>query len=486
MAVVAHPDRVPNMTDGLFAPSRRALTIGLLVTITLVASESLAVGTVMPLVASELGGLELYGWAFSAFFLGSLVGIVVVGGLIDRGGLRAPLAAGLGLFAVGLLIGGLAPSMPVLVAGRALQGLGAGAVPPIAYVAIGRSLPETLRPRMFAVLSTAWVIPGVVGPSIAALVGETVGWRWIFLGLLPLVLVAGALTVHALRRVPDAPPAEHDAARSTARRVPLALSVALGAAIALAGLTAAGPLGLGAAAIGIAILLPAYRALSPAGTLRLAPGMPAAILLRGALTFAFFAADAYVPYLLVEGRGLGAWTGGLAYTAATLTWTTGAWIQARFATRLGTRTFVAAGFGVAALGMAITVTVVSTAVPWPVAVIGWGIAGLGMGLGYAPLSLTVLRDAPPAEQGKATSALQLSDTLGTALGTGTAGAIVAAAGRWVAAGGGGGISAAALGVMGAFGLGIVVALLGRIATRRLSDRAVAGTAPETLPDALEA
>jgi hypothetical protein len=70
MAVVAHPDRVPNMTDGLFAPSRRALTIGLLVTITLVASESLAVGTVMPLVASELGGLELYGWAFSAFFLG--------------------------------------------------------------------------------------------------------------------------------------------------------------------------------------------------------------------------------------------------------------------------------------------------------------------------------------------------------------------------------------------------------------------------------
>lgn len=114
------------MTDGLLAPGRRPLTVGLLVTITLVASESLAIATVMPLVAAELGRLDLYGWAFSAFFLGALVGIVVVGGAIDRRGLRLPLAVGLGLFAAGLLVGGLAPSMEVLVIGRALQGLGPG------------------------------------------------------------------------------------------------------------------------------------------------------------------------------------------------------------------------------------------------------------------------------------------------------------------------------------------------------------------------
>ena len=143
--------------DSLWRADRRALTIGLILTITLVAFEALAVSTVMPIVAAELGGFELYGWVFSAFFLGSLIGIVVVGGLIDRGGLAVPFVGGLGLFAVGLLIGGLAPSMPVLVAARLIQGLGAGAIQPIAYVAIGRTLPESLRPRMFATLSTAWV-----------------------------------------------------------------------------------------------------------------------------------------------------------------------------------------------------------------------------------------------------------------------------------------------------------------------------------------
>ena len=186
---------------GLWRADRRALTIGLVLTITLVGFESLAISTVMPIVAHELGGLgglELYGWVFSAFFLGSLIGIVVVGGAIDRGGLAIPFATGLGLFAIGLLIGGLAPSMPVLVGARFIQGLGAGAIQPIAYVAIGRTLPESLRPRMFATLSTAWILPGVVGPALAGAVGESIGWRFVFLGLLPLIALAGALTLGAL------------------------------------------------------------------------------------------------------------------------------------------------------------------------------------------------------------------------------------------------------------------------------------------------
>ena len=171
------PRRDP--TDSLWRPDRRALTLGLLLTITLVGFEALAIATVMPIVVRELGALELYGWVFSAFFLGSLIGIVVVGGAIDRGGLALPFGAGLGLFAVGLLVGGLAPSMIVLVGARFVQGLGAGAIQPIAYVAIGRTLSESLPPRMFATLSTAWVLPGVIGPAIAGTVGETTGWRYV-------------------------------------------------------------------------------------------------------------------------------------------------------------------------------------------------------------------------------------------------------------------------------------------------------------------
>ena len=191
--------------DSLWRPDRRALTLGLVLTITLVGFESLAISMVMPIVERELGGLELYGWVFSAFFLGSLIGIVVVGGAIDRGGLAVPFGIGLGLFAIGLLAGGLSPSMPILVAARFLQGLGAGTIQPIAYVAIGRTLPDALRPRMFATLSTAWVLPGVIGPAIAGSVGETFGWRYVFLGLLPLIALAGVLTLGALHAVADAP-----------------------------------------------------------------------------------------------------------------------------------------------------------------------------------------------------------------------------------------------------------------------------------------
>src|SRR5215813_5736847 len=140
--------------DGLWAAERRSLTIGLAATITFVAAEALAVVTVMPLVARDLHGLSLYGFVFSAFLLGTMVGIVAAGRAADRRGPAVPYIAGIIVFAAGLAIAGLAPSMPVLIAGRTLQGIGAGAVPAVAYVAIGRCLPDRLRARMMAVLST--------------------------------------------------------------------------------------------------------------------------------------------------------------------------------------------------------------------------------------------------------------------------------------------------------------------------------------------
>src|SRR5258705_12116412 len=184
---------------GLWSPGRRALTIGLVLNVTIVASEALAVSTIMPIVAKDLGNTrDLYGWVFSGFFLGRLIGIVIAGALIDRGGLVRPFVLGLGLFSAGLLVGGLAPTMLVLVAGRVLQGLGAGAIPAVAYVSIGRALPEDLRPRMFATLSTAWVLPGIIGPTVAAVVAQTFHWRGAFLGLPPLVAVAPAPTPPAV------------------------------------------------------------------------------------------------------------------------------------------------------------------------------------------------------------------------------------------------------------------------------------------------
>jgi MFS family permease len=454
----------PALTDGLWSGGRRALTIGLILTITLVAFEALAISTIMPIVAKDLQGIELYGWVFSAFLLTSLIGIAASGGLIDRVGLVKPFVAALLLFGVGLTIGGLAPSMGVVVLARSIQGLGAGAIPPISYVAIGRSMPDRLRPQMFALLATAWVLPGVVGPVIAATVATQLHWRLVFLGLLPIIAVAAIMTLVPLRRVPmpDATEssAEHAAGERSMRRLPRAIAMAFGAALLLAGLSAPTLLiAVPVAIVGLVITTVAFRSLAPAGTLTLKRGLPAAILLRGAMTFAFFAVDTYVPLALQGWRGLSAEATSVAVTAATLSWTGGAWVQARRIHRFGPAWFVRLGFFVVTVGLLGTMTLLLPDVPIAVGVVALAIACVGMGFGYSALSLIVLREAPPGEEGVPTSALQLSDVLGTTLGTGIGGALVAAAARadapvWV-------------GLAGSFAFGIAMGALGLLGSGRL-------------------
>jgi len=446
----------------LWSAGRRSLTVGLVLTITLVAFEALAVSTIMPIVADELDGIELYGWVFTAFMLGSLIGIVVVGGLIDRRGLGGPFAVGIGLFAIGLIVGGLAPSMEILVAARFVQGLGAGTVPPIAYVAIGRSLPEDLRPRMFATLSTAWVLPGVMGPALAGVIGETFGWRWVFLGLLPLIVLSAGMAFRAVRKIgPD--PTDAANAATLRERAPLAVVVAVGTGLLLAGLTSGQTLPLVVLAVSGTVLgVIALRRLTPPGTLRAAHGLPAAVLMRGIITFAFFAVDAYVALALVEWRGLRAAEAGIALTAATISWTAGSWTQARFSSRWSPERFVRAGLLVLVAGLATFGIILSPEVsPW-LAIPTLALAGYAMGLAYSPLALIVLREAPTAEQGRASSAISLTDSLGTALGTGITGALVAASVR--------SLGDPSVGLAIGFAVAVAVALLGVAIGGRLHER----------------
>jgi MFS family permease len=278
---------------------------------------------------------------------------------------------------------------------------------------------------MFAVLSTAWVVPGLVGPAIAALVAEAAGWRWVFLSLIPLVIATGALVVLALRNVP--PPANPETATVPYLAV---LGVVGGAGTALASLNSGVlPVVVAGGIAGGILLAVSLRQLTPPRHLSARPGLTATILSRALLTCCFFAGDAYVPYAIVTVRHAPTALAAIALTVSTLTWTAGSWVQARFIARLGPRRLVRTGECFVVVGLALMCVVLLPSVPPALAILAWTVAGGGIGTAYAPLSVTTLDRAAAGEEGRATSALQLCDVLGQAIGTGVAGAIVAATAR---------------------------------------------------------
>jgi MFS family permease len=413
--------------EGVWSHANRGLTIGLVLTVAGAAFETLAVATILPSLTHDLGGLSLYGWAFSAFMLTNLIGITVAGAEADRSGPARPYAVGIALFALGLLISGLAPAMAVVILGRTIQGLGAGVISSVAYVAIGRGYSEAAKPRMLAVTASAWVVPGLVGPALAGVIADYAGWRWVFLGLAPLMLLAATLALPALRRLSRSAGSPRDW-----RHLATATRLAAGAGLALAGIGELANqersylVALALIVAGFALALPALRSLMPTGTLRAAPGLPATIAASGLLNLAFFGVDAFVPLGLTDVRGQSATVAGVALTAATLTWSSGAWVQANLAARGYRRGVVLAGLVLIAIGIVGVTAVLLPAFPIALAPVSWGVAGLGMGFAYSTISLVVLETAAPGQEGAASSAMQLANVLATAVGTGVGGAFVSA------------------------------------------------------------
>jgi MFS family permease len=411
-------------TRTAWGPGQRLLTAGLVFLVTATAFEGLAVPTVLPDTLEQLGGLDLYGWAFSGYWLANLVGITLAGIEADRRGPVRPFMVGAALAGLGLAVAALGDVMAWVVAGRVIQGLGAGAIGAIVYVAIARGYDGSARPRMIAVISSAWVIPGLVGPALAGLVAEQLGWRWVFGGLAPLIPAAAVAVAAPLGRLRATPAGSET---TPPARASDAILLAAGSGLVLAAVSLRPVLlGLLAAVVGILGVRRALVRLLPAGTLRARPGRAAGIAALALVSIAFFGAEAFVPLAVASVRGAGTLAGGLALTTAAVTWAAGSWIQARLAVGGTRRTLVAAGFVLVLGGIALETSVPLTALaPIWVAPLAWAIAGLGMGLTYSTVTLVALETAPAGAEGATSAAVQLANTLGIAIGTGVAGAIVA-------------------------------------------------------------
>ena len=415
------------MSGGTWSPDRRLLTAGLIGLVTAGAFEGMAVPTVLPALVDELGGLDLYGWAFSAFWLTTIIGITLAGSDADRRGPGRALGIGVVLFAAGMLISGLADGMVQVIVGRAVQGFGSGAIGSVVYAAIARAYSASATPRMIALVSSAWVVPGLIGPALAGAVSDAIGWRWVFLGIVAPVLLMGLAVYPQLARLG---PANRTAvpARSDRRRAIDAVLLATGSTLLLAALSVGSVLpALALLGIGSWLALGALRHLLPPGSLRLARGRPSVVVTVFAVGFAFFGTEAFVPLTVVEVRGGSVTQGGIALSAAAVSWAAGSWLQARAAGIGIRRTLVSAGAALITVGIAITAAVLLPGAPVLVAAVGWAVAGLGMGLAYSMLALLMLETATPGEEGFSSSALQLMFTLGTAFGAGIGGAVVALA-----------------------------------------------------------
>ncbi|MDZ4044205.1 MAG: MFS transporter [Rhodoglobus sp.] len=387
------------------------ITIGACALVFLGAFESLAVTTVMPTVSADLGGERLYALAFAGPLATGVIGMVLAGNWADRRGPVAPLYTSVALFIVGLLIAGLAPSMEILVAGRFAQGLGSGGLMVALYVVVARVYPNELHPAIFAGFAAAWVIPSLIGPTVAGAVTELWSWHWVFLGVVILVLVALLMVVPALRGL-----ANHGDATTAWAFGRLGWSVL--AAVAVLALNLVGDIpGVGSAlaVLAIVVALVAVRPLVPRGTFRARRGLPSVILVRGVAAAAFFGAQVYLPYLLTDRYELSPTLAGLALTGGALAWSLAATVQGRLGARLSSVTAVRLGTGLVFAGIVLTVATAGFRGDALLIALAWVIAGMGMGLMSPRTSALTLAMSTPENQGFNSGAMTVADSFGSAL-----------------------------------------------------------------------
>ncbi|MET8489081.1 MFS transporter [Streptomyces tendae] len=407
----------------------RALSIGIVSVIVLIAFEATAVGTAMPVAARELDGVSLYAFAFSGYFTTSLFGMVLSGQWSDRRGPLAPLTTGIASFAAGLVLSGTAGAMWLFILGRAVQGLGGGLVIVALYVVVGRAYPERLRPAIMAAFAAGWVVPSVVGPLASGAVTEHLGWRWVFVGIPVLVVVPLALALPQIRSRASGPVGVGDTPASfDGRRIRLALAISLGAGLLQYAAQDLRPIALLPGAVGVALLVPAVLGLLPRGTYRAVRGLPSVVLLRGVAAGSFIAAESFVPLMLVTQRGLSPTLAGLSLAAGGATWAGGSWLQSRPRLEPYRERLMALGMLLVAAAITTAPSVLIDAVPaWTVAV-AWAFGCFGMGLVISSTSVLLLKLSAPEEAGTNSAALQISDGLSNVVLLSAGGAAFAALG----------------------------------------------------------
>ena len=410
-----------------FRSERGPILIALMLTTGLVAIDATILATAVPTIVADLGGFSQFPWLFSVYLLAQAVSVPVYAKLSDVVGRKPLILIGIGLFLLGSILCGLAWSMPALIAFRAVQGLGAGAVQPMAITIAGDIYTVAERAKTQGYLASVWAVSSVVGPTLGGLFSEFLSWRWIFFINIPLSLIAAWMIARTFHET-----IEHR--RHTVDYLGAVLLTLSLTALILAVLEGGqawawnSPQSIGAFAIG-ALLLIAFvfaerRAAEPVLPLwvfsrRLLLSTALIGLGVGAILIGL---TSYVPTYLEGSLGVSPIVGGLALAALTLGWPISASLSGRLYLRIGFRATVLIGMAIVVLGT-VPLVVFASAPSVGVVAASCFIVGLGLGLVATPSLIAAQASVDWDERGVVTGTNLFARSIGSAVGVAIFGAV---------------------------------------------------------------
>ncbi len=409
---------------------QKLITVGLMAALAVAALDSTVVGTAMPTIIGQLGGLSEYAWVFSAYLLASTTTVPLYSRLADIHGRKPVFLLGLGLFVVGSALCGLASSMWMLIAFRTLQGLGAGAVQPISFTIAGDIFEPRQRARMQGFFSGIWGVAAIVGPAIGGLVTSTVGWPWVFeinipVGLLAAVIIGFGLHERVERR-------RHrldwwGAALLSGSIVLLLFAVSEGGQLfGWVSVPFAAMLLASAALLGL-FLRHSRRADEPLVDLDLLsiPLIRAGLGIGTLAGIVMFGLTTFVPPLVQGVEGGTAVEAGAVVAAMSIGWPVGSIVSGRALHRVGARPFVLVGSVLILVGsLATTQAAQLNSLAFVTA--ACAVVGLGMGFSSTVLLIMIQGAVPWQRRATATGLVQFSRTIGGSVGVGVMGGVLAA------------------------------------------------------------
>ena len=401
------------------------VTAGIMLSLFLASMESTVVATAMPTIVGQLGGLEHYSWVFSAFMLASTTAVPLYGKLSDIYGRRKLYASAMALFLIGSVWCGLATSMTSLIFARALQGIGAGGIMPLAFILIGEMFTLEQRAKMQGLFSGVWGVSSVVGPLLGGFLVDQFSWRWIFyINIVPGLLGAALVTLawrDAHGHGQERPAIDYAGAALLTVSVVMLLLGLMGSGASSWVLIS------GAVAAFLLLMWVERRAADPVLPLPLfRDPLFATATAHGILTgWALFGSVSFIPLFVQAVLGTSATQAGITLTPLLLGWVTASIIGTRLMLRVGYRRLGLIGTAAFTIGaFLMSQAGMNTSQPSLMAFVT--LMGIGMGLSVPSFLIAVQTSVNRRQLGTATSTLQFSRSMGGTLGVSVMGAALSA------------------------------------------------------------